>query len=78
MLILCYFVLLGLLWLTFDDVNGIRATALIFGKSTTTTTSTTPQPENVSEEEVKIFIQFKTSLKFVLNKFFIALSWFSV
>jgi hypothetical protein len=33
-----FFSLLGVLWLSLQDVYGIRATALIFAKSTTTTT----------------------------------------
>ncbi|KAK9892961.1 hypothetical protein WA026_023018 [Henosepilachna vigintioctopunctata] len=45
----------GVLWLSLQDVYGIRATALIFGKSTTTTTPPTPVPNatyGISSAEV--------------------------
>lgn len=46
----------GFLWLSLDDVHGIRATSLIFGKSSTTTSTTTAQPDT-SDEEVSKEVQ---------------------
>ncbi|XP_030759428.1 proteoglycan 4 [Sitophilus oryzae] len=43
----------GVLWLCLRDVDGVRATSLIFGRSTTTTTSEAPPsgPENTNNDE---------------------------
>ncbi|CAH0551547.1 unnamed protein product [Brassicogethes aeneus] len=41
----------GVLWLSLQDVYGIRATALIFGKSSTTTTTELPATDPAAKDE---------------------------
>lgn len=47
-----FFLLVGVLWLSLQDVYGIRATALIFAKSTTTTTTEGPSEAVTSLDDV--------------------------
>jgi hypothetical protein len=49
-----FFSLLGVLWLSLQDVYGIRATALIFAKSTTTTTEASLSEASPDEVSVKV------------------------
>lgn len=52
--LMSFFSLLGVLWLSLQDVYGIRATALIFAKSTTTTTEASLSEASPDEVSVKV------------------------